>query len=461
MKVVRTQRVATHRSSQKKESLTPIIIATSLVNGMEVYNVTVFGLFASVIGRQFFPASNPLTSLLFAVATFAFGFLMRPLGALLIGAFADRVGRRAALTLTIWLTALGTGTVAFCPGYATIGIAAPIILIIGRSLEGLAAGGELGTAASYAVETRARAHRGWISGWQLSSQAAAALFGACLGAFLSSRYSPISPEPWGWRIPFMIGLLIIPVAILVKRMLPEQSMRAVSEAGGAGGTGAAAGRLGDRNGPLKTLFTQHAKTVALVAMLMAGRTVVFYTIVYFMPSYFSQIVHMPATTGFITSAFSAALLVILAPFTGWLADRSRNPQRLNVIALGILLFLVFPVFSLATHHASFSVLLMTISIVCFALALVSPVSNVLMLSVFPKEVRVSGFAFSYGIGVTLFGGTAQLMITALVARTGNPMAPAWYLMGACFLSFIAALCLKPLDEDGLASVAHPRRNAPG
>jgi MHS family proline/betaine transporter-like MFS transporter len=412
--------------------LTLIIIATSLVNSMEVYNITVFGLFASVIARQFFPATNPLTSLLFAAATFAFGFLMRPLGALLIGTFADRVGRRAALTLTIWMTALGTGIVAFCPGYATIGVAAPIILVVGRSLEGLAAGGELGAAASFAVETRVRAHRGWINGWQLSAQAAAALFGACLGAFLSSPYSPISPEPWGWRVPFIVSLLIVPVAILVRQALPEQSMRATAAC--------------HQSSPLKILFTQHAKTVMLLAMLMAGRTVVFYAIVYFMPSYLSQIVHMPAMTGFIASAFSAAMLVILSPFTGWLADRFRNLQRLNVIAVGILLALVYPVFALATHQASFAVLLTTIGIVCVALALVAPASNVLMLNALPIEVRVSGFAFSYGIGVTIFGGTAQFIITALVARTGNPMAPAWYLMAACFLSLIAALCLKPIHE---------------
>ena len=426
---------------------------------MEVYNITVFGFFTSIIGKQFFPATNPLTSLLFAGGTFAFGFLMRPLGALCIGAFADRVGRRAALMLTIWLTALGTGSVAFCPGFDTIGIAAPIILIIGRSLEGIAAGGELGTAASYAVEIRARGHRGWISGWQLSGQAGAALLGACLGVFLTSDYSPVSPEPWGWRIPFVIGLLMTPVAILVRRRLPEHAMR--EPAAGKHVVGSGVDRSADSGvdkkavlaarstSPLKTLFRHHTKSVVLISMLMAGRTVVYYAIVYFMPTYLSQIVHMPPMTGFMASAFAAALLVIVSPFMGRLADRSRNVKRLNVIATGIVMLLVYPVFLLAMHQATFPVLLMSIGIICLALALVSPVGNVVMLNVFPKKVRVSGFAFSYGIGVTIFGGTAQFVLTALVERTGNPMAPAWYLTAACCLSFVAAMLLKPLGEEGV------------
>ena len=428
------------RLFRQSKNLTPIIIATSLVNGMEVYNITVFGLFANIIGKQFFPATNPLTSLLFAVGTFGFGFLMRPLGALLIGAFADRVGRRAALTLTIWLTAIGTGTIAFCPGFSTIGIAAPIILILGRSLEGIAAGGELGTAASYAVETSVRAHRGWISGWQLSGQAAAALFGACLGVYLSSSYSPIAPEPWGWRIPFVIGLLIVPLGMAIKTMLPEQSMRPSSNAGTPGPSN----RL---SGPIATLFSRHGKTIILITMLMAGRSVVFAIMVYFMPSYLSQIVHLPPMTSFIASAFSAALLVILSPLTGWLVDRARNLQRLNVVATGLVALFVYPVFSVATHHTSFGVLLAAIGIICAVQALSAPASNVLMLSVFPKRVRVSGFAFSYGIGVTIFGSTAQFIVTWLIGRTGNPMAPAWYLLLACLLSFVAALCLKPLPPD--------------
>lgn len=417
---------------EKLPRVPAIIIATSLANGLEVYNIMVFGLFAKTIGEQFFPADDPLTSLLFAVATFSFGFLMRPLGALLIGAFADRVGRRAALTLTIWLTALGTGSIAFCPDFATIGLAAPIILIIGRSLEGMAAGGELGASATYAVEAAPFVHRGWISGWQLSGQAGAALLGAGIGAFISSPYSPVSLTPWGWRIPFIVALLIIPVGLIVQRTLPKNSMRKVASETGSS--------------PIRILFSDHAKTVGLVALLMAGRSSLFYAMIYYMPSYLSQILGLPVITGFTASAFSAALLLLLSPITGRLADRIGNLQRLNIIATGIATIVVFPVFLLAMHPAGFPFLLIAIAITCIVLSVGAPACNLLILSAFPRHVRASGFGFSYGMGVTVFGGTAQFFMTALVKQTGSPLSPAWYLTGACLLSFFAALAVKPVYQ---------------
>jgi MFS transporter, MHS family, proline/betaine transporter len=404
-----------------------IVIATSLVNGLEIFDFTVFGFFAVVIGDQFFPAANPMTSLLLAVGTFGVGFFTRPLGATMIGAYADRVGRRAAMITTSWMMALGTAAIGFCPPFAAIGVAAPLIVIAGRLLQGFAAGGETGAAAAFLMEAGPVSRRGYLVSWQLAGQGAAALLGASLGALLTSMMSPASLASWGWRIPFLIGLLIAPVGLYVRRRLRENPFSNSNDE--------AASTL------LAELYREHGMTIILATLMIGGQTVPFYVIVYYMPAYLSRVMHMPAITGFLSSVLAGLLLVAVSPLSGLLADRQPRRKPMVLVTSGCAALLAYPVFLMIVHAHSVWPVLCGVGIVSVLLALNASVGTVLVLEAFPGRLRASGRAVSYALGVALFGGTAQFIVTGLIKWTGDLMSAGWYVASSCLLGFLATALL--------------------
>ena len=415
----------------KRRDLLKIVIAASLVNGLELFDFTVFGFFAAAIGDQFSPATNPMTSLLLAVGTFGVGFFMRPLGAIMIGAYADRVGRRAAITMTSWMMALGTAAVGVCPPFATIGIAAPLIVIAGRLLQGFAAGGEMGAAATFVMEAGPMSRRGNLVSWQLASQGAAAVLGASLGMLLTRTMTPASLAAWGWRIPFLIGLLVLPVGLYVRHRLREIPLPV-----GSGNSGRHVGT------PLAELCRHHGMTILLATLMIMGRTVPVYAIVLYMPSYLTRVMHMPAMTGFLCSAVSALLLVVISPLSGMLADRLPRRKPLVLFASGCTALLVYPLFLMITRaHNAWSVLC-GVGVISILLALGAGASTLLVLEALPVRVRASGLSISYATGVALFGGTAQFIVTGLIKWTGNPMSVVWYVAPSCLLSFLAVVLFK-------------------
>ena len=267
---------------QSRRGLAKVVFATSLVSGLELFDFTVFGFFAAMIGDQFFPSKNPMTSLLLAVGTFGVGFFMRPLGAALIGAYADRGGRRAAFNATIWLTSLGTAAIAFCPPFATIGVAAPV-----HSGRGPLVARDSLQVATWAWPRRLRdgirARRPAVATWWAGSyagQGGAALLGASLGMLLTQTMSPAALAAWGWRIPFLVGLLIVPAGMYFRRRL--QTPDVVHRAGGS-----------RRQGTLAELCREHGRTTVLATLMMLWRTVPVYAIVYYMPSYMTRMLHLP------------------------------------------------------------------------------------------------------------------------------------------------------------------------
>ena len=408
--------------------LSRVIVVTSLASCLELFDFTVFALFAATIGQQFFPAANPMTSLLLAVGTFGVGFLMRPLGAIWIGRRADQNGRRAALALTTGLMTVGTAAIALCPPYARIGIAAPLVMVLARALQGLAAGGEVGAAASYAMELSPRHLRGYVLSWQLAGQGAAAFLGASMGMLLTHWLSPASLSAWGWRLPFGFGLLIAPVGAYVRHRLPDLPPHDAS-------TGAT--RL-----PLITLFRVHGAAIALATLMMLWRTVPVYTIVFYLPSYLTHIEHWPAMVGFRCSALSALMLVVFAPLSGRLADRLPRRKPLLLMTSGLTTVLIYPLFFVMTQLHHESAMLAGVCLVSALVALGAGSGALLVLEHFPAQARASGLALSYAIGVALFGGTAQFVVTALVKWTGNPMSVAWYVAPACLVSFVAVMMFR-------------------
>lgn len=429
---MRTLPVATvdqSASNQKNpRELLKTVVAASLVTGLEMFDFTVFGFFAVMIGDQFFPAKDPMTSLLWAVGTFGVGFFMRPLGAMMIGAYADRVGRRVAMTRTSWMMALGTAALGLCPSFASIGVIAPLIVIAGRSLQGFAVGGDIGVAATFVLEAGPVSRRGYLVSWQLTSQGAAALLGATLGVLLTSTVSAAALASWGWRIPFLIGLLIAPVGLYVRHRLRDDPI-SIDTARSAGT-------------PLAELCREHGTTILLAMLMMMGQTIPVYAIVYFMPSYATRVMHMPAVIGFQASALSALLLVVIPPLAGRLIDRLPRRKPLALLASGCTALLVYPVFLMISRATSALPILCGVGLISIMVAFGAVAVALLVLEALPARVRASGMAVSHALHVALFGGTAQFIVTGLIRWTGDSMSAAWYVAPACAVSFCALMLFK-------------------
>ncbi|NIE67233.1 MFS transporter [Burkholderia sp. Ax-1719] len=411
-----------------RRELIKTVVASSLVTGLEMFDFTVFGFFAVMIGDQFFPASDPLTSLLWAVGTFGVGFFMRPVGAMMIGAYADRMGRRAALTRTTGLMALGTAALALCPSYASVGVLAPFVIIVARSLQGFAVGGDIGVAATFVLEAGPASRRGSRVCWQPASQGAAALLGASLGILIIHTLSPAAVASWGWRIPFWIGLLIAPLGLYVRRRLrdvpmPERSAQPART-------------------PLRELFSDHGKTIVLGMLMIMGQTIPVYSIVYFMPSYATRVMHMPALTGYLASASSAFLLMAIPPLAGRLLDRLPRRKPVALVASGCTTLMVFPVFLMATRATSALPIIAGAALVSVTMAFSAVAIALLVLEALPARVRASGMAVAQAFNVALFGGTAQFIVTGLIKWTGDPLSAAWYVAPACATSFCAIVLFR-------------------
>ena len=329
------------------------------------------------------------------------------------------------------MMALGTAAIGLCPPFATIGVTAPLIVIVGRSLQGFALGGEVGVAATFVMEAGPVSRRGYLVSWQLASQGAAALLGASLGVLLTSAVSPAALASWGWRIPYLIGLLIAPVGFYVRSRLRENPIP-----GTAGTSGRNAGT------PLAELCREHGATILLAMLVMMGQTVPVYAIVYYMPSYVTRVMHMPAITGFLSSAFSALLLVVIPPLSGLLTDRLPRRKPLVLVTSGCTALLVYPVFLMITRAHSALPILCGVGLISAVVALGAGVRTLLVLEALPARVRASGVAISHALHVALFGGTAQFIVTGLIKWTGNPMSAAWYVALACSLSFGALMLFK-------------------
>ncbi|WP_321818405.1 MULTISPECIES: MFS transporter [unclassified Paraburkholderia] len=420
-------RPAAGSAEDRVPSPVTLIFATALGNGLEVFDFTVFSFFASYVGSAFFPAKDPLVSLLLAVGTFAAGFFARPLGAMLIGGLADRVGRRAAMTLSIWLMAAGTAAIGLCPTYATLGVAAPLIVLCGRLLQGFAAGGEIGASTTYLMESGAQRQRGSMVGWQGVSQGAAAILGALCGLLLSRLMDPQTLSSWGWRLPFLIGLLIAPVGYYIRRHLPERHAAASANAHAS---------------PIRLLVTQHPKQLATAVLVILSQTVTMYVLVYFVPSYLSRVMDYPASTGF-TAAISSSLAIAIASFAGGrIADRVTRRKPLVFATTTLILILCLPSFWLLMHVPNVYAVAAVCATISALLGLGSVASTVLIIEMFPATVRASGFSIAYAIGVTLFGGTAQFVTTSLIVKTGSPLAAGYYVFACLVVTWLTVWRLR-------------------
>jgi len=403
---------------------TRLIISASLGNALEFYEILVYGYFAVVISKVFFPANDETVSLLVTLGTFGASFLARPIGAIFLGAYGDRKGRKSALTLSILLMTIGTGLMTLMPSYDSIGLAAPALVICARLVQGFSVGGEFASSTAFLVEHRPD-RAGFFGSWQWSSQGLAALFATGFGVFLTATVSPAGLQAWGWRIPFAFGLLIGPVGYYIRSHMEETPAFVQS---------------GATQRPLRELFVEQWDLLLFAIGAVAASTSSQYILVY-MPTYAIRELNLPATTGFTAAVIAAALQTVVVPFVGMFVDKVGQIQVM--IAAAALFFLTaYPAFSVVEGNRSLAVL---IAVVCWISLLKSFFSGALpslMARIFPVRTRVSGMALSYNISVPLFGGFAPFFAQSLIELTGSKLAPSYYTMATALVSLAALLVLR-------------------
>jgi MFS family permease len=413
-------------SEQVRPGAVTRVVAAIMGNALEFYDFTVYAAFAAMIGRAFFPASNPRVGLLLSVATFGVGFFARPLGAIVIGSYADRVGRRPAMTLTIWMMALGSGMIGVLPTYDQIGVLAPVLLVLARLIQGFSAGGEMGPATTYLLESAPEARKCFFGSWQLASQNIGGIISGLVGVALALVLSPQATNGWGWRVPFLLGILIAPIGFYIRRNLDEtleaeeahDSMSAV---------------LGD-------VMANYWYPIVLCVLIISGGTVTQYFFAY-------ATTYAITALGFGTGIGMGATLTVsvvgtmFAVLGGVMADR-YGLKAIAVVPRIVVTVLLYPALLLVVASGSPVLFIVVFGLLMAPHAMASGAGIVLIPKIFPPLVRTSGLSIAYALGVTLFGGTAQVVFTWIINATGDKLSWVWYITAMSIVSLIATVLIR-------------------
>ena len=396
-------------------------------NFLEMFDFFLFGIYAPHIARVFFPTGSEFASLMLAFVTFGAGFLMRPLGAIVLGAYVDRLGRRPGLILTLSIMAAGTMLIAFVPGHAAIGIAAPLLVLVGRLLQGFSAGVELGGVSVYLAEIATPGRKGFYVSWQSASQQVAIVVAAALGYALQAGMAPATLAAWGWRIPFYVGCLIVPVIFVIRRSLQETPAF-----------------LARHHRPtlrqiLRSLV-EHGFVVAGGTLLVVMTTVSFYLITVYTPTFGRTVLHLSARDSLVVTLLVAVTNFIWLPIGGALSDRiGRKPLLLAVTVLAI--FTAYPAMHWLAAAPSFGRMLDVLLWFSFLFGMYNGAMVVALTEVMPVEVRVVGFSLAYSLATAVFGGFTPAISTWLIETSGDKAAPAWWLSVAAACGLTATLIL--------------------
>ncbi|MDR6492408.1 MHS family proline/betaine transporter-like MFS transporter [Paraburkholderia terricola] len=400
------------------------VVAASIGNALEWFDLVVYGFFAVIIAKLFFPAGNETVSLLLTLGTFGVSFFMRPLGAVVIGAYADRAGRKAALTLSIVLMMSGTLIIAVLPTYSSIGLAAPVILVIARLMQGFSAGGEFGSATAFLAE-HVPGQRGFFASWQVASQGLTTLLAAGFGALLTGELSPQHMASWGWRVPFVFGLLIGPVAWYIRTRLDETPEFLAAET---------------TTTPLRDTFTsQKLRLLIAIGVVVLG-TVSTYLVLY-MPTYGVKQLGLAPSVAFGAIALTGVIQMLFAPLVGHLSDRYGRTTIMLAPAL-LLLVLIYPAFVYLIAHPSFGTLIALQIVFGFLMTGYFAALPGLLSEMFPVQTRTTGMSLAYNIAVTIFGGFGPFIIAWLIGFTGSKAAPSYYLIFAAVVSLVALMAAR-------------------
>ena len=401
------------------------VAAVFIGNALSFYDFVTFSYFSVYIGRAFFPSHDPSISLLGSLATFGVGFMMRPIGAFFIGRMGDRIGRKPAMLLTFTLLGIGITGMSLTPSYASIGVAAPVIVILFRLLQGFALGGEVGPTTAYMAEAAPPYRRGLYLSMQYATQDCATLLAGLVGVALAAMLSDSQLQVWGWRVALLIGASIVPFGLLLRRSLPETLHAATAE----------------------TVVVETASTsrsylpiVVFGLMMLTAGTVGNYTYGY-MTTYALTTLKLSAMISFGLTIINGVFSIVFEVLSGWLSDRyGRKPV---MIVPGVLLLVsILPCFWLIAHIPSVWVLYGTEAWMVLLASLSSVPAIVTITESLPPAIRSGAVALIYAFAISIFGGSTQFVITALLKWTGNPLAPAVYWSVALAVGLVAMALVK-------------------
>jgi MFS transporter, MHS family, proline/betaine transporter len=401
-----------------------ILTAASIGNALEWFDLLIYGYFAVTISRLFFPTEDQTVSLLLALGTFGVSYLVRPLGAIVLGAYADRAGRKASLMISILLMMIGTLLMAVIATYASIGVLAPIAVLVARLMQGFSVGGEFGSSTSFLVE-HGPDRKGFFASFQWAGQGFAAVLASLFGVGLTTVLTADQLNAWGWRIPYIFGLLIGPIGFYLRRHVDETPEFLAVEA---------------TSSPVRdVLWHQWGRVLLAIGIAVVSNSSNY--LILYMPTYAVKQLSLPQSSGFIATLLGGLILTVGSPLVGHSSD-SVGRTRIMQVAAGLFVISAYPAFVLLTGYASLVVL---IGIVCWLSLLKTTYSGVmpsLMAEIFPTRTRGTGMALSYNISVPIFGGFAPFISTWLIELTGNNLSPSFYLMFTALMSFCALVLVR-------------------
>jgi MFS transporter, MHS family, proline/betaine transporter len=406
--------------------------AAVLGNMLEWYDFAVYSYVATIIARNFFPPGDEVAALLATFAVFGVGFVVRPLGAIVIGKLGDTKGRKAALMFTILAMALGTFAIAFIPSYASIGVLAPILLLLARLLQSFSVGGEFATSIAFIVEWAPQNRRGFYGSFQQVSTVGGLLLGSGVAALLNTAIDASAMDSWGWRIPFLIGGLIGLIGMYMRRNVEETPAYR-----NAATTGVDVG--------------EEAPPVILAARAFGFAilwTVAFYIFLFYMPTFTQRYAGLSRAAALWSNSAGLLLLVVAIPLMGLLSDRiGRKPLLLACCA--IFIALPYPLFTLMHSGASLTTIVLVQLLVGLAIALFAGPAPATMTEIFRTKTRSTYMSIGYALAATIFGGFAPFIATWLISVTGSPISPTYYVMGAAVISMTTIIFLRETAHEPL------------
>lgn len=396
-------------------------------NFLEMYDFMVYGFYAAAVARTFFPSGNEFASLMLSLATFGAGFLMRPLGAIILGAYIDHHGRRKGLILTLILMAMGTLLIALVPGYASIGVAAPLLVLAGRLLQGFSAGVELGGVSVYLSEIAKPGQKGFYVAWQSASQQVAVIFAGLMGVILHATLAPEQMDSWGWRVPFLIGCLIVPFLFMIRRSLEETE----------------AFRTRKHQPTMREIYRSMLDNWGIIlagCMMVVMTTVSFYMITAYTPTFGKTVLKLGDVDNLIVTMCVGLSNFIWLPLMGAVSDRVGRKPLLVIFTIATLLT-AYPAVSWLVAEPSFGRLLMVELWLSFLYGSYNGAMVVTLAEIMPPAVRTAGFSLAYSLATALFGGFTPAIATYLIHETGNKAAPGLWLTFAAACGLVATLVI--------------------
>jgi MHS family proline/betaine transporter-like MFS transporter len=423
----------------KQPSMRRLIVAATIGNIFEWFDFVVYGFFAVTIAEVFFPAGNPTVSLLITFGAFGLAYFVRPLGAIVVGGYTDRAGRKAGLLLSMALMMIGTTLMAVTPGFATIGLAAPIIITLARVLQGFSVGGEFGSAVSFLAE-HGGGRRGFSASWQFATGGLITVIASLFGVGLTSLLTHDQLVDWGWRIPYFFGMLIGPAGLYVRAKVVETPEFLEAEK--------------PATIPISDVLRRHPLPVLLALGISIISNSSFYILAY-IPTYGVKTLHLPASTGFTATLIGGAILAIGCPLAGYWSDRLPRRTPLMVITCWLFVLTSYPAFYLMAAWPSLVACIIAVGWLQFLKAGYSGVLPSVLSEQFPVEVRAIGVSLGFSTAVSIFGGLAPLVATWLIAATGDSLSPSYYLIFTALLSLVALIAIQSRGRRGALALARP------